>query len=697
MSLVVFSDVSLHLGGRPIVEGLSLRVGEKDRIGLVGPNGSGKTTLLRLIAREQIPDGGAVHRAKTMRLGYLPQDVHVEGGKPLLAFILDSIPGRASLDEDLATAEADLEALSAAGDHSEAAQELMLEAAGRIADLHERVAHFDGEYSEHHAKRIMAGLGFKDSDHVRDMSEFSGGWKMRAVLSSLLFQQPDLLLLDEPTNHLDMPSVAWFSGFLKRYERAFVLISHDREFLNEQITTVVSYEPEGVRSYTGDYNAYKRQRDEERVLLENRARNLEREREHLEKFVDRFRSKATKAAQVQSRVKKLEKMDTVELQGEHVSMSFRFPPTERSGKVALETKDLGKSYGGLEVLKGVNQHVQRGERVALLGVNGAGKTTLLRMLAGELEATAGSFEFGHNTKIGYYAQHHAETLRRDATVYEEVKYCAKDAPHQQIRSVLGAMLFGEREVDKRIGVLSGGERARVALAQLMINPGNVLLMDEPTNHLDLVSSERLAEALDTFDGTLLFVSHNRGFIRSLATTIWIVEGGNVLKYPGSFDEYMASCLQRDQAPVAVSGAPVPEKKAPGNSTPSKAPVKVPVQAMPATNGKRPQEPARTAAPAAEPDKGRRREDQNDRKRRTAALRPLEKRAAELEKRVAELEQKLEAVNAELSTPEVYGDATRRDTLLGSVTRVQAELEVAMETWSEVQEQLEAERKKVEAG
>jgi ATP-binding cassette subfamily F protein 3 len=697
VSLVVFSDVSLHLGGRPIVEGLSLRVGEKDRIGLVGPNGSGKTTLLRLIAREQIPDGGAVHRAKTMRLGYLPQDVHVEGGKPLLAFILDSIPGRASLDEDLATAEADLEALSAAGDHSEAAQELMLEAAGASRTCTSASPTSTASTRSTTPSASWRALGFKDSDHVRDMSEFSGGWKMRAVLSSLLFQQPDLLLLDEPTNHLDMPSVAWFSGFLKRYERAFVLISHDREFLNEQITTVVSYEPEGVRSYTGDYNAYKRQRDEERVLLENRARNLEREREHLEKFVDRFRSKATKAAQVQSRVKKLEKMETVELQGEHVSMSFRFPPTERSGKVALETKDLGKSYGGLEVLKGVNQHVQRGERVALLGVNGAGKTTLLRMLAGELEATSGSFEFGHNTKIGYYAQHHAETLRRDATVYEEVKYCAKDAPHQQIRSVLGAMLFGEREVDKRIGVLSGGERARVALAQLMINPGNVLLMDEPTNHLDLVSSERLAEALDTFDGTLLFVSHNRGFIRSLATTIWIVEGGNVLKYPGSFDEYMASCLQRDQAPVAVSGAPVPEKKAPGNSTPSKAPVKVPVQAMPATNGKRPQEPARTAAPAAEPDKGRRREDQNDRKRRTAALRPLEKRAAELEKRVAELEQKLEAVNAELSTPEVYGDATRRDTLLGSVTRVQAELEVAMETWSEVQEQLEAERKKVEAG
>ncbi|MCA9579730.1 MAG: ABC-F family ATP-binding cassette domain-containing protein, partial [Myxococcales bacterium] len=491
-------------------------------------------------------------------------------------------------------------------------------------------------------------------------------------------------------NHLDMPSVAWFSGFLKRYERAFVLISHDREFLNEQITSVVSYEPEGVRNYPGDYNAYRRQREEERVLLENRARNLEREREHLEKFVERFRSKATKAAQVQSRVKKLEKMETVELQGEHQSMNFRFPPTDRSGKVALEVSDLGKSYGGLTVLKGLNLHVKRGERVALLGVNGAGKTTLLRMLASELEPTAGSFEFGHNTKVGYYAQHHAETLRKDATVYEEVKYCAKDASHQQIRSVLGAMLFGEREVDKRIGVLSGGERARVALAQLMIDPGNVLLMDEPTNHLDLQSSERLAEALDTYDGTLLFVSHNRGFIRALASTIWIVEDGNVVRYPGTFDEYMASCLQKDQAPVAVSGAaPPPERKAPGASSGKEAPK----AAAPAATPK-----AAQAAPAAKPegDKGRRREDAQTRKQRNAVLRPLEKRAAELEKKVADLEQKLEGINAELSTPEVYDDAAKRDGLLSSVVRVQAELEVAMDTWSEVQETLEAERAKLGA-
>ena len=687
MSLVVFSDVSLHLGGKPIVEGLSLRIGEKDRLGLIGPNGSGKTTMLRLIAGEQTPDGGSVNLAKQMRLGYLPQDVQVEGGKALLPFVVESIPGRASLDEALEAANADLEAITATGDMSDEAQEQMMDAAGRIADLHERIAHFDTEYSEHHAKRIMAGLGFRDQDHGRDMSEFSGGWKMRAVLASLLFQQPDLLLLDEPTNHLDMPSVAWFSDFLLRYPRAFVLISHDREFLNEQIKSVVSYEPEGVRTYNGDYDAYLRQREEERVLLENRARNLEKEREHLEKFVQRFRAKATKAAQVQSRVKKLESLETIDLQQEHQVMNFRFPPTERCGKVALTVEKLAKSYGEHEVLRDVSLHVKRGERIALLGVNGAGKTTLLRTLAGELEPTDGAYEFGHNVKVGYYAQHHADTLRKDATVYDEVKYCAKDATHQRIRSVLGAMLFGEREIEKLVGVLSGGERARVALSQLMIDPGNLLLMDEPTNHLDLQSSERLAEALGTYDGTLLFVSHNRAFIRALATTIWLVQDGTVVRYPGSFDDYLVSCAQREEAPVAVSGAaPEAGDAALAVAAQSAGPAKRPVSPDGETASRK-----KAAEGSAPKERGKRdkRAEAEARKQRNKVIKPLEKRASELERRVASLEAKVAKVHAELADPAVYEDAPRRDELIDADRRLGVELEVAMDTWTEVQEELDA--------
>ncbi len=671
MSLVVFQDVSLSLGGKSIVDGLDLRIGDRERIGLVGPNGSGKSTILRLIAGEQQPDGGQIHTPKGLRIGYLPQDVAVEGGRPLLAFVRESVPGRADLDRALEAANAELAAAEAEGGAADdpGYAERMLELAGRVAELHEEVAHFDTHYSEFEAKGILAGLGFKTADLERDLGELSGGWKMRAVLAALLFQRPDLLLLDEPTNHLDMPSVAWFSGFLRRYDRSFVLISHDREFLNEQIRRVVSLEPEGVRSYAGDYEQYRRQRAEERVLLENRAKNLEREREHLEQFIRRFRAKATKAAAVQSRVRQLEKMETVELHQDRAVMSFRFPPTERTGKDVLLVDGLSKSYGEKRVLSDVSLRVDRGERIALLGVNGAGKTTLLRILAGEIAASGGTYTFGHNTKVGYYAQHHAESLDATRTVYDEVARCCREGGHQRIRSVLGAMLFGDLEVEKKVGVLSGGERARVALSQLLVDPGNVLLMDEPTNHLDLDSSERLGEALGTFDGTLLFVSHNRAFIRALATKIWFVDGGKVEVYPGTFDDYIASCQLRDAAPAAAAGvASAPAKP----SAPAKAP-----------------EPEAAKRASRDDERARKRDEARARTERNKKLRPLERRVAELEARIATLEEAQRKRTEELGDPAVYQDAARRDALMQAFAREKAELEVATDTWMEVQEELEA--------
>ncbi len=670
MSLVVFQDVSLSLGGKPIVDALDLRIADRERIGLVGPNGSGKSTILRLIAGEQMPDGGQIHRPRGLRIGYLPQDVALEGGRALLAFVRESVPGRAELDRALEAATTELEACEKEGAEEPDHAERMLDLAGRVAELHEEVAHFDTHYSEFEAKGILAGLGFKPADLDRDLGELSGGWKMRAVLAALLFQRPDLLLLDEPTNHLDMPSVAWFSGFLRRYDRSFILISHDREFLNEQIRRVVSLEPEGVRSYQGDYEQYRRQRDEERVLLESRAKNLEREREHLEQFIKRFRAKATKAAQVQSRVRALEKMEKVELHRDRAVMSFRFPPSERAGKDVLLVDGLSKTYGDRKVLTDVSLRVERGERIALLGVNGAGKTTLLRILAGEIAPSGGTFAFGHNTKVGYYAQHHAESLDPTRTVYDEVARCCREGGHQRIRSVLGAMLFGDLEIEKKVGVLSGGERARVALSQLLVDPGNVLLMDEPTNHLDLDSSERLADALGTFDGTLLFVSHNRAFIRALATKIWFVDGGNVDVYPGSFDDYIASCQigeQRARASAAPQANAVP---APTETRTSAA-----------------TEPQRRAS--REDEKARKRDEARARTERNKKLRPLERRVAELEARIATLEEAQKKRTEELSDPAVYQDAARRDALMQAFAREKAELEVATDTWMEVQEELEA--------
>ncbi|MEM9072625.1 MAG: ABC-F family ATP-binding cassette domain-containing protein, partial [Myxococcota bacterium] len=665
MSLVVFDNVSLHLGGKRIVDGLTLRIAEGDRIGLIGPNGSGKTTLLRLIAAEQQPDGGSIHVGKRTRVGYLPQDVHLEGGRTLMDFVRSSVPGRQSIEDALADAEGELSEL-AENPNVENYEDRMMDAAGRVGQLHEQLAEFEQLFSDHEAKRILAGLGFQDADHDRDVGEFSGGWKMRAVVSSLLFQRPEVLLLDEPTNHLDMPSVAWLSAFLQRWNRAFVLISHDREFLNEQIRRVVSFEPEGVRQYGGDYERYKKQRAEELVLLENRAKNIQREREQTERFVKRFRAKATKAKQVQSRVKKLEKMEEEErelnLQEIRQSrvMSFRFPPAERAGKTVLEVDELEKTYGEHQVLRGVNARVARGDRIALLGVNGAGKTTLLRILAGEIEATGGGYEFGHKTKVGYYAQHHADVLDKRMNVYDIVRSVAKEASHQQIRGALGAMLFGDQEIEKLVGVLSGGERARVALAQLLVDPGNVLLMDEPTNHLDLESSERLAEAMDSFDGTLLFVSHNRAFIRRLAKTIWFVENGEVVVYPGSLDDYMTKCRLEGKDPASATVGEGGTKNAPGTTAGAEK-----KRSKKATQAKRP------------------------RRRPNKKLKPLQRRSAELEARIAKLEAEQEERSAQLSDAAIVADDAKRTEVTNAFSRAQVELEVAMDTWSEVQEELEA--------
>jgi ATP-binding cassette subfamily F protein 3 len=697
---MVLEDVTLLFGSRVIFDELGLRLDERDRIGLIGPNGSGKTSLLRIMAGEQEIDRGSVDRARGVRVGYLPQELVVAGGRTLLDFVVSSVPGRVTLDRELAEAEAELEA--AGGSHAADEERMMgrmMDLAARVAHLHERVDHFDRFFSEHEAMRILAGLGFEVRDHGRDLGELSGGWKMRAVLAALLFQRPDVLLLDEPTNHLDLPSVAWFSGFLKRYPRCFVLISHDREFLNEQIDRVLSLEPEGVRSYKGNLDDYVRQRAEEEEVLENKAKNLERERERLQRFVDRFRAQANKAAAVQSRVKALEKMEDVELYQKRKVMRISFPPTERSVAEMLRVDRVGKSYGTHVVFPGVSLSVRRGEKIAIIGVNGAGKTTLLKIMAGELRPDKGGIQLGNGVKRGYYAQHHADTLDVAATVYETVQRANPDATISRVRSVLGAFLFSGDDVDKPVSVLSGGERARVALARLLIDPGNLLLMDEPTNHLDLQSSESLAESLAEFDGALVFVSHNRSLIRTVATKIWNVENGQVETYPGTLDEYMySSRLRRESlggdAPE-VSGAPKPSQ-APGADDTRREPGRAP--GSPRGGNARAGEPAPEAdrdgarKPAGkgtrEEEKARKRRDAELRQKRARAVGPLEKRVAEIEARVTELEEEQRVRGAELSDPAVYDDAPRRDRLLREYQLAQDKLEELTGRWEVAQDELD---------
>jgi ATP-binding cassette subfamily F protein 3 len=667
VSLVVFEKVSLGFGKKTIVNELDLRIGEGDRIGLIGPNGSGKSTLLKLLSGEMKPDSGRITTARGLEIGWLPQDIALEGGRTLIEFVRASVPGRERLDGKITQTEAALAEVQAAVEAGERPLDdpELMELAIRIAELHEQLTHFEMHYSEHEALKILNGLGFAPTDQTRDLGEFSGGWKMRAVLASLLFQRPDLMLLDEPTNHLDMPSVAWFGDFLQRYRRSFILICHDREFLDEQIERVVSFEPEGVRQYRGNYISYRKQREEEEIVLENKARNLGREREKAEQFIDRFRAQANKAKAVQSRVKQLSKLEDVVLFEKRKVMHFNFPACDRTGHEVIRIRGLRKAYGDHVVFPGVDLTVTRGEKIGIIGINGAGKTTLLRMIAGEIPYDAGTLELGHKVTPGYYAQHHAESLHRELTVFEEVAQQDPHAGQTRVRTILGAFLYSGDDVDKKIAVLSGGERARVALAKLLIKPGNLLLMDEPTNHLDLESSESLAESLTTYDGTLLFVSHNRSFVRRLATKIWNVHDGMVEIYPGTLDEYLASARERGKALEAVAD---------GKAGPTKQPKSV-VEAKPAAK------PSAASTPQPVGDRrDRKRQEAEERARRSKQLKPLQRKVAELEQRIAELEEAQAKRSVELADPEVYRDDARRARLLDEYQDAAGKLEELNGRW-----------------
>ncbi len=510
---------------------------------------------------------------------------------------------------------------------------------------------------------------------------------MRGVMASLLFQKPDLLLMDEPTNHLDVTTVGWLADFLKRYRNAMILICHDRDFLNEQVSRIVSYEPEGVRQYSGNYEDYKRQRAEEAEILERRAANQARIREQTERFITRFRAQANKAAAVQSRVKTLEKMEDVTLLQSEKSLRFKFPPCERAGVDTVQLQGLGHHYGPVKVFDGAEGIVRRGDKVAIIGPNGAGKTTLLRILAGEIAPAKGSFKLGHNVKVGYYAQHVTEKLDMRNSIFDEVWQNSAYDDLTQVRNVLGTFLFSDDDVDKKISVLSGGEKARVALARLMVDPGNLLLMDEPTNHLDLESSEALAEALETYDGTLVFVSHNRSFVRHLATRVWYVHDGVVEEFPGTMDEFLYHLAQQRSrmekaersGRAEAKAAALDAKAAAQQPAPGRKDAKTDASAAAAKP-----EPPRAAGPQSKEDRARDRAKEREHQNRRRAL---EKKVQDYEKRIADLETLQTGRSNELSQPEVYADQAKYGSLLSAYTEDQKKLEELMLRWEQAQAEL----------
>ncbi len=662
-------SVALGFGARRLFEDLNLRVGEEDRIGVVGRNGSGKSSLLRIIAGVGEPNAGAVRMARGLRVGYLPQEFDLDSGRSVIDAVLSSVPGKADIECMLETVE---QGLATTEDDDE-----LMELSQKLADLHEDLVRFDASYSRHEALRILSGLGFRETDFERDTSELSGGWKMRVVLASLLFQKPDLLLLDEPTNHLDVPSVAWLADFLSRYRGAFMLICHDREFLNEQISRVVAFEPDGVRQCNGNYDAYCEARVEELAILERRAANLSREREQAERFIRRFRAQATKARAVQSRIKALEKLDEVAMPGSGRSLSFRFPPCDRTGQDVVRLEHVGHCYGQNEVFSRIELTARRGDRIAIVGANGNGKTTLLKIMAGAISPTSGASTPGHNVKVGYYAQHVTEQLDVRASIFDHVWRESRADDVTFVRTALGTLLFSDDEVEKPIAVLSGGEKARVSLAGLLVNPGNLLLMDEPTNHLDLESSEALAAALETFGGTLIFVSHNRSFVHRLATRIWDVKEGGVEEFPGTFTEYLDRCSRleasSDAGDAEAAARSAGSLGSPGSSGSSGSSGSRGASAS--AKGAAPRgKAARAERKAKKPGEGR-------------ARRQLEKRVKELEERISSLEAEQAERSSELSLPETYADSEKYNRLLGAYREDSDKLEELMARWENASAEL----------
>src|ERR1700694_4632302 len=528
--MIQLSGAGKRFGPKLLFENLNWMITPKDRAGLVGANGSGKTTLLKILAGIETLDYGGIGITRGISAGYLPQDGLSLSGRTVFAECMSVFSSLQEMEQEMEDLTRKMSELDPAGpEYSQVAD--------RFHQIDSEFRNRDGYAIEAQVGTVLAGLGFPHAEWSKRTEEFSGGWQMRIALAKLLLEKPNLLLLDEPTNHLDLEARNWLEQYLTGYPFAFVLISHDRYFLDVTVNKTVEIWNRGIHFYSGNYEKYIAQKNERRTQLEAAYKNQRERIEQLEAFISRFRYQATKAKQVQSRIKELEKIERIEIPPDEKTIHFRFPQPKPSGRVVAEFKGVSKSYGPKHVFSGANFVIERGDRIALVGVNGAGKSTLIKILAGAEPVTSGEYTLGHNAQPDYFAQDQYKELNPNVDLLDDLGSVAPRATNTQLRGVLGCFLFSEDDVFKRIGVLSGGERNRYALARMLMMPSNFLLLDEPTNHLDMRAKDVLLTALQEYTGTVIFVSHDRYFIDKLATRVFEIENGEVTIFPGNYEDY----------------------------------------------------------------------------------------------------------------------------------------------------------------
>ena len=530
--MISIQNLSIHFTGQDLFTDINFLIREKDRIGLVGKNGAGKTTLIRIIAGFEQPSHGNVVMSDDVTIGYLPQEKNIHSTKTVLDETMTAFEEYHIIEKKLAQLQ---DELSQRTDYESDSYQKLCE---RMSALNERLTLIGGHSIEGEAEQILVGLGFDHEDMTRAMNEFSNGWQMRVELAKILLRKPKLLLLDEPTNHLDIESIQWLEGYLKNYYGAIFMVSHDRAFLDHITIRTIEISGGKIYDYKCAYTEFVERR-EERIDMQKAAfDNQQREIKEIEAFIERFRYKATKAKQVQSRVKQLEKMDIVEIDDRDKSvMHFKFPPAPHSGKVTLELSHVSKSYGEKNILNDINLLIPRGEKIAFVGRNGEGKSTLAKIICGVLDHT-GEVKMGHEVKIGYYAQNQQDMLDPEKTVFETLDDVATGDMRVKVKSLLGAFLFSGETIDKKVKVLSGGEKARLSLAKMLLFPTNLLVLDEPTNHLDMLSKDILKSALLQFDGTLIVVSHDRDFLQGLTTKVYEFRKPHIKEYIGDIYDFL---------------------------------------------------------------------------------------------------------------------------------------------------------------